>query len=301
MVCSRPMKASTEAAESGPLPPARHQSAEGRQGDGDAEPEREGRAVDRQPQPAERQRQLEGAGQQRQASQQPRGRGEEEVGAARKVENASAVWSAMAPSSHGRTPRRREVWTNLALAPPEAGASATGRQRDWFDATPPPGLSGLGDAPVQIDRGGRGERRAARRGGGHRQLRRRPPRPPGAAGAGRRAGGRARRGGRGAHLRAAPGPGAAAPAGPAAPHLAAAQARAAGRRRRRGGGGAALRPGLRGHPGRRLRGARPGPALGVRDVVVGWDFTAGHERARVEALRPLLAGARPSPCRWSSR
>jgi riboflavin kinase/FMN adenylyltransferase len=30
--------------------------------------------------------------------------------------------------------------------------------------------------------------------------------------------------------------------------------------------------------------------LGVRDVVVGWDFTAGHERARVEALRPLLAG-----------
>ncbi len=32
-------------------------------------------------------------------------------------------------------------------------------------------------------------------------------------------------------------------------------------------------------------------ALGVRDVVVGWDFTAGHERARVEALRPLLARA----------
>jgi len=32
-------------------------------------------------------------------------------------------------------------------------------------------------------------------------------------------------------------------------------------------------------------------ALGVRDVVVGWDFTAGHERARVEALRPLLAAA----------
>jgi riboflavin kinase/FMN adenylyltransferase len=30
-------------------------------------------------------------------------------------------------------------------------------------------------------------------------------------------------------------------------------------------------------------------ALGVRHVVVGWDFTAGHERARVEALRPLLA------------
>jgi len=29
-------------------------------------------------------------------------------------------------------------------------------------------------------------------------------------------------------------------------------------------------------------------ALGVRDVVVGWDFTAGHERARAEALRPLL-------------
>jgi riboflavin kinase / FMN adenylyltransferase len=29
--------------------------------------------------------------------------------------------------------------------------------------------------------------------------------------------------------------------------------------------------------------------LGVRDVVVGWDFTAGHERARVDALRPLLA------------
>jgi riboflavin kinase/FMN adenylyltransferase len=32
-------------------------------------------------------------------------------------------------------------------------------------------------------------------------------------------------------------------------------------------------------------------ALGVRDVVVGWDFTAGHERARVAALRPLLAAA----------
>jgi riboflavin kinase/FMN adenylyltransferase len=31
-------------------------------------------------------------------------------------------------------------------------------------------------------------------------------------------------------------------------------------------------------------------ALGVADVVVGWDFTAGHERARVEALRQLLAG-----------
>jgi riboflavin kinase/FMN adenylyltransferase len=31
-------------------------------------------------------------------------------------------------------------------------------------------------------------------------------------------------------------------------------------------------------------------ALGVSDVVVGWDFTAGHERARVEALRPLLEG-----------
>ena len=30
-------------------------------------------------------------------------------------------------------------------------------------------------------------------------------------------------------------------------------------------------------------------ALGARDVVVGWDFTAGHERARVEALRPMLA------------
>jgi riboflavin kinase/FMN adenylyltransferase len=30
-------------------------------------------------------------------------------------------------------------------------------------------------------------------------------------------------------------------------------------------------------------------ALGVRDVVVGWDFTAGHERARVDALRALLA------------
>jgi riboflavin kinase/FMN adenylyltransferase len=29
-------------------------------------------------------------------------------------------------------------------------------------------------------------------------------------------------------------------------------------------------------------------SLGVRDVVVGWDFTAGHERARVDALRPLL-------------
>ncbi|MBK9516507.1 MAG: riboflavin biosynthesis protein RibF [Anaeromyxobacter sp.] len=29
-------------------------------------------------------------------------------------------------------------------------------------------------------------------------------------------------------------------------------------------------------------------ALRVADVVVGWDFTAGHERARVAALRPLL-------------
>jgi riboflavin kinase/FMN adenylyltransferase len=32
-------------------------------------------------------------------------------------------------------------------------------------------------------------------------------------------------------------------------------------------------------------------ALGAADVVVGYDFTAGHERARVEALRPLLAAA----------
>jgi len=32
-------------------------------------------------------------------------------------------------------------------------------------------------------------------------------------------------------------------------------------------------------------------AIGCRDVVVGWDFTAGHERARVDALRPLLAEA----------
>jgi riboflavin kinase/FMN adenylyltransferase len=30
-------------------------------------------------------------------------------------------------------------------------------------------------------------------------------------------------------------------------------------------------------------------ALRVRDVVVGWDFTAGHERARAEALRALAA------------
>ncbi|BDG09048.1 riboflavin biosynthesis protein RibF [Anaeromyxobacter paludicola] len=29
--------------------------------------------------------------------------------------------------------------------------------------------------------------------------------------------------------------------------------------------------------------------LGARDVVVGYDFTAGHDRARVEALGPLLA------------
>jgi len=35
--------------------------------------------------------------------------------------------------------------------------------------------------------------------------------------------------------------------------------------------------------------ARDLRALGIRDVVVGWDFTAGHERARVGALRPLLA------------
>ena len=31
--------------------------------------------------------------------------------------------------------------------------------------------------------------------------------------------------------------------------------------------------------------------LGVAEVVVGYDFTAGHERARVDALRPLLAAA----------
>jgi riboflavin kinase/FMN adenylyltransferase len=31
-------------------------------------------------------------------------------------------------------------------------------------------------------------------------------------------------------------------------------------------------------------------ALGAAAVVVGHDFTAGHERARVDALRPLLAG-----------
>ena len=30
-------------------------------------------------------------------------------------------------------------------------------------------------------------------------------------------------------------------------------------------------------------------ALGCADVVVGYDFTAGHERARVDALRPLAA------------
>jgi riboflavin kinase/FMN adenylyltransferase len=30
--------------------------------------------------------------------------------------------------------------------------------------------------------------------------------------------------------------------------------------------------------------------LGCADVVVGYDFTAGHERARVDALRPLLSG-----------
>jgi riboflavin kinase/FMN adenylyltransferase len=29
--------------------------------------------------------------------------------------------------------------------------------------------------------------------------------------------------------------------------------------------------------------------LGVAAVVVGWDFTAGHDRARVEALRPLFS------------
>jgi riboflavin kinase/FMN adenylyltransferase len=29
-------------------------------------------------------------------------------------------------------------------------------------------------------------------------------------------------------------------------------------------------------------------AIGCSEVVVGWDFTAGHERARVDALRPLL-------------
>jgi riboflavin kinase/FMN adenylyltransferase len=31
--------------------------------------------------------------------------------------------------------------------------------------------------------------------------------------------------------------------------------------------------------------------LGAADVVVGYDFTAGHERARVEILRPLLGAA----------
>ena len=31
--------------------------------------------------------------------------------------------------------------------------------------------------------------------------------------------------------------------------------------------------------------------LGCSEVVVGYDFTAGHERARVDALRPLLAAA----------
>jgi riboflavin kinase/FMN adenylyltransferase len=30
-------------------------------------------------------------------------------------------------------------------------------------------------------------------------------------------------------------------------------------------------------------------AMGCAEVVVGWDFTAGHERARVDALRPMLA------------
>jgi riboflavin kinase/FMN adenylyltransferase len=30
--------------------------------------------------------------------------------------------------------------------------------------------------------------------------------------------------------------------------------------------------------------------LGAREVVVGWDFTAGHERARVDRLRELTAG-----------
>jgi riboflavin kinase/FMN adenylyltransferase len=32
-----------------------------------------------------------------------------------------------------------------------------------------------------------------------------------------------------------------------------------------------------------------GERLGCAEVVVGYDFTAGHERARVDALRPLLA------------
>ena len=32
-----------------------------------------------------------------------------------------------------------------------------------------------------------------------------------------------------------------------------------------------------------------GDRLGCAEVVVGYDFTAGHERARVDALRPLLA------------
>jgi riboflavin kinase/FMN adenylyltransferase len=31
--------------------------------------------------------------------------------------------------------------------------------------------------------------------------------------------------------------------------------------------------------------------MGIAEAVVGWDFTAGHDRARVDALRPLLAAS----------
>jgi riboflavin kinase/FMN adenylyltransferase len=44
-------------------------------------------------------------------------------------------------------------------------------------------------------------------------------------------------------------------------------------------------------PAREFVGRDLARRLGAAEVVVGYDFTAGHERARVEALRPLLSAA----------
>jgi riboflavin kinase/FMN adenylyltransferase len=47
--------------------------------------------------------------------------------------------------------------------------------------------------------------------------------------------------------------------------------------------------GYAGTPAAEFAGRDLAGGLGVADVVVGYDFTAGRERARVDALRPLLA------------
>lgn len=44
-------------------------------------------------------------------------------------------------------------------------------------------------------------------------------------------------------------------------------------------------------PAREFVGRDLAGRLGAAEVVVGYDFTAGHERARVDALRPILAAA----------